>query len=146
MILVRTGGIFGLLIAATVAALFLFVVRPAINDTTQPAFDSADRVLDETSRQLDRIDAGGDYLSPASFAVVTQIKRELGSDAELLDLTVSEQGGGNVKYRTGDRAAGFQWGPGHEASSRSRSRSSAPAGSPTTCSRSRSSTPPRPPS
>jgi hypothetical protein len=114
MILVRTGGIFGVLIAAMVAALFLFVVRPAIDDTTERAFDTADRVLDETSRQLDRIDAGGDYLSPASFAVVTQIKRELGSDAELLDLTVAEQGGGNVKYRTGDRAAGFQWGPGHE--------------------------------
>jgi hypothetical protein len=115
MILARTGGILGVLIAAMVAALFLFVVRPAINDTTERAFDTADRVLDETSRELDRIGPRGDYLSPAAFAsVVTQIEQELGSDAELLDLTVSEQGGGNVKYRTGDRAAGVQWGPGHE--------------------------------
>ena len=101
MLLVRTGGILGLGIALMVAALFVFVVRPAINDTTDRAFDSADRAL-------------GDYLSPASFAaVVTRVKRELGPGAELLDLTVSRQGGGNVKYRTGDRAAGLQWGPGH---------------------------------
>ena len=117
MILVRTGGIFGLIIAAMVAALFLFVVRPAINDTTDRAFDTADRALDDARRQIDRstIDAGGDYLSAASFgAVVGQVKQKLGPDAELLGLTVSEQGGGNVKYRTGDRAAGFQWGPGHD--------------------------------
>ena len=72
MILVRTGGIFGLIVALMVAALFLFVVRPAINDTTDRAFDSADRALDEASRQTDEIgskieqatiDAGGDYLS-----------------------------------------------------------------------------------
>lgn len=124
MILVRTGGIFGVIVALMVAAVFLFVVRPAINDTTNRAFDTADRALDEAGRQTDdirstieqsAIDAGGDYLSPASFgAVVTQVRRELGADAELLDLTVSKQGGGNVKYRTGDKAAGFQWGPGHD--------------------------------
>ena len=81
MILVRTGGIFGLIIAAMVAALFLFVVRPAINDTTDRAFDTADRALDEASRQIEQstIDAGGDYLSPASFgAVVGQVKQKLG--------------------------------------------------------------------
>jgi hypothetical protein len=61
----------------------LFVVRPPTDDTTERAFDTAGRVLDE-------------------------IEQELGRDAELLDLTVSAQGGGNVKYRTGDRAAGFQ--------------------------------------
>ena len=110
MILVRTGGLFGLVIAALVAALFLFVVRPAINDTTDRAFETANRALDQAGRQ-----PGGDYLSPASFGtVVAQIKRELGPDAELLDLTVSEQGGGNVKYRTGNSAAGLQWGPGHK--------------------------------
>ena len=117
MILVRTGGIFGLIIAAMVASLFLFVVRPAINDTTDRAFDTADRALGEASRQIEQsaIDAGGDYLSPASFgAVVGQVKQKLGRDAELLGLTVSDQGGGNVKYRTGDHAAGFQWGPGHD--------------------------------
>ena len=106
MILVRTGGLFGLVIAALVAALFLFVVRPAINDTTDRAFESANRALDDATRQLDET---------ASFgAIVAQIKHELGPDAELLDLTVSEQGGGNVKYRTGNSAAGLQWGPGHE--------------------------------
>src|SRR5688572_21463084 len=117
MILVRSGGIFGLVIAAMVAALFLFVVRPAINDTTDRAFDTADRALDDARRQIERstIDAGGDYLSAASFgAVVGQVKQKLGPDAELLDLTVSKQGGGNVKYRTGDRASAFQWGPGRD--------------------------------
>ncbi len=102
MILVRTGGILGPVIALIAAALFLFVVRPAIDGPTDRAFDSADRAL-------------GDYLSPASFAaVVARVKQELGPDAELLGLTVSRQGGGNVKYRTGDRAAGLQWGPGRE--------------------------------
>jgi hypothetical protein len=117
MILVRTGGIFGLIIAAMVAALFLFVVRPAIDDTTDRAFDTADRALEDARSQIERstIDAGGDYLSAASFgAVVGQVKQELGRDAELLGMTVSKQGGGNVKYRTGDRAAGFQWGPGRD--------------------------------
>jgi hypothetical protein len=123
MVLVRTGGIFGVLIAAMVAALFLFVVRPAINDTTDRAFDTANRALDDAARQSDAmrsqvdaatIDAGGDYLSGASFgAVVAQIKQEVGADGELLDLTVSAQGG-NVKYRTGDRAAGLQWGTGRD--------------------------------
>ena len=124
MILVRTGGIFGLIVALMVAALFYFVVRPAIDNTTNRAFDTADRALDEASRQADEIsskieqsaiDAGGDYLSAASFgAVVEQIRQKVGADGELLDLMVSAQGGGNVKYRTGDSAAGFQWGPGHD--------------------------------
>jgi hypothetical protein len=119
MILVRSGGIFGFVIALLVAALFLFVVRPAINDTTERAFDTANRALDDASRQTDEIRATieqstSDHLSPASFAtVVGQIKRELGRDAELLGVTVSAQGG-NVKYRTGDSAAGYQWGRGHE--------------------------------
>jgi hypothetical protein len=124
MLLVRTGGIFGLIIALMVAAVMLFVVRPAINDTTDRAFDTADRAIDEASRQADdirdtidesTIDGDGDYLSAASFgSVVAQIKARVGADGELLDLTVTKQGGGNVKYRTGDRAAGFQWGPGHD--------------------------------
>jgi hypothetical protein len=124
MILVRTGGIFGLIITLMVAGIFFFVVRPAINDTTDRAFETADRAFDQASRQADdirstidqsTIDAGGDYLSPASFsAVVRQIEQKVGADGELLGLTVSEQGGGNVKYRTGDRAAGLQWGPGHD--------------------------------
>src|SRR5688572_19473658 len=128
MILVRTGSLFGLVIAALVAALFFFVVRPAINDTTDRAFDTADRALDEASRQTDEIrstieqstiDAGGDYLSPASFgAVVAQVKQELGPDAELLDLTVSEQGGGNVKYRTGASARSEERRVGKECRSR----------------------------
>jgi hypothetical protein len=111
MILVRTGGVLGVVIALLVAALFLFVVRPAINDTTQRAFDTADRMLDETSRQIDAIGTRDD---PASFAaVVTEVKQELGPDAQLLDITFTEQGG-NVKYRTGDSAAGYQWGPGRD--------------------------------
>ena len=100
MILVRTGGIFGLLIAGLVAALFLFVVRPAINDTTDRAFDTANRALDGARSTIEQstIDAGGDYLSAASFgAVVAQVEQKLGPKAELLDLTVSKQGGGNVK-------------------------------------------------
>ena len=125
MILVRTGGIFGLVISLMVAGIFFFVVRPAINDTTDRAFDTADRAIDQavarrpttSARRSTQstIDAGGDYLSAASFgAVVRQIEQKVGADGELLDLTVSEQGGGNVKYRTGNRAAGFQWGPGHD--------------------------------
>jgi hypothetical protein len=123
MTIVRSGGIFGLLISLMIAALFMFVVRPAINDTTDRAFETANRAIDEAARQSDDIrsvvddsmvDPSDDYLSAASFdSVVTQIKDRVGADGELLDLTVSKQGGGNVKYRTGDRAAGFQWGPGH---------------------------------
>jgi len=122
MVLVRTGGIFGVVIAAMVAALFLFVVRPAINDTTDRAFDTANRAIEDASRQSDEIRSqveqstidGGNYLSAGSFgAVVAQVKQELGADGELLDLTVSAHGG-NVKYRTGDRAAGFQWGTGRD--------------------------------
>jgi hypothetical protein len=122
MLLVRTGGIFSAVVALIVAGIFLFVVRPAINDTTDRAFDTADRALDDARRHADDIQStiaeateGGDYLSAASFgAAVADIRAELGPDAELLDLTVSEQGGGNVTYRTGDRAAGFAWGPGRD--------------------------------
>jgi hypothetical protein len=122
MLLVRTGGLFGVLVALIVAGIFMFVVRPAINDTTQRAFDTADRALDQAQRQTDDIKStiaeatqNGDYLSAAAFgAAVHDIKAELGDDAELLDLTVSNEGGGNVKYRIGDRAAGLTWGPGRD--------------------------------
>jgi hypothetical protein len=111
MLLVRTGGLFGVLVALIVAGVFMFVVRPAINDTTQRAFDTADRALDLAQRQTD----DGDYLSANAFAAaVRDVKAELGADAELLDFTVSQAGGGNVKYRTGDRAAGLTWGPGRD--------------------------------
>jgi hypothetical protein len=101
MILVRTGGIVGLAVSLVVAAA---VVRPAIERTTERAFDAASEI---------RAAAGADdYLSAASFAaVVAQIKAEVGARGELLGLTVSKHGGGNVKYRSGDRAAGFRWGP-----------------------------------
>jgi hypothetical protein len=119
MLLVRTGGIFSVIISLVVAGIFLFVVRPAINDTTERAFDTADRALEQAQRQADDIQStiaeateSGDYLSAASFgAAVHDIKAELGADAELLDLTVSKQGGGTVTYRAGDRAAGLTWGP-----------------------------------
>jgi hypothetical protein len=122
MLLVRTGGMFSVLVALIVAGIFLFVVRPAINDTTDRAFDTANRALDQARQQTDDLQTtiaeateAGDFLSPAAFgAAVTEIKAELGPDAELLDLTVSREGGGNVKYRTGDRAAGFTWGPGRD--------------------------------
>jgi hypothetical protein len=122
MLLVRTGGIFGVIVALIVAGIFLFVVRPAINDTTERAFDTADRALDQAQQQTDDIRTTiaeatetEDWLSAAAFGgVVSEIKAELGPDAELLDLTVTKQGGGNVKYRTGDRAAGFTWGPGRD--------------------------------
>ena len=35
MLLVRTGGIFSVIVALIVAGIFMFVVRPAINDTTE---------------------------------------------------------------------------------------------------------------
>jgi hypothetical protein len=108
MILVRPGGVLGLVIALMVAALLLFVVRPAINDTTQRAFDSADRMLDESRRQLDAIAADND---PA--AVIAAVKRELGPKAELLDITFTGETG-SVKYRSGDGARGYQWGPGRD--------------------------------
>ena len=125
MLLVRSGGIFGVFIALIVAGIFLFVVRPAINDTTNRAFETADRALDQAARQTDDVQTTiaeatddletGDYLSAEAFgAVVADLKAELGDDAELLDITVTKQGGGNVKYRTGDRAAGFTWGPGRD--------------------------------
>jgi hypothetical protein len=106
MILVRTGGVLGLVIALMVAALFLFVVRPAINDTTERAFDTADRMLDDSRRQLDAISAGTE---PA--AVIVAVKRELGPGAELLDITFAGETG-SVKYRSGDRARGYRWAPG----------------------------------
>jgi hypothetical protein len=123
MYIARTGGLIGAFISLAVVVFLFFVVRPAINDTTDRAFDTANRAIDEASRQADDIrteadeatlGADGDYFSAASFgAVVAQVKDRVGSDGELLDLTVSKQGGGNVKYRTGNRAAGYQWGPGH---------------------------------
>ena len=113
MILVRTGGVLGVVIALMVAALIVFIVRPAINDTTQRAFDTADRMLDDANRQIEAI-GGRDSLSPAAFAaVVTEVKRELGPDAQLLDITFNERGG-DVKYRSGDGAAGYQWGAGRD--------------------------------
>ena len=55
MLLVRTGGIFGVFVALIVAGIFMFVVRPAINDTTDRAFDTADRALDQAQRQTDDV-------------------------------------------------------------------------------------------
>lgn len=125
MLLVRTGGIFGVIVSLIVAGIFFFVVRPAINDTTDRAFDTADRIIDNTSRQLDDterqiqqatgdLDIEGDYLAADNFAaVVAEIKGELSDDAEILDFTANPMGG-NVKYRTGDRAAGYQFGTGFD--------------------------------
>jgi len=125
MLLVRTGGIFGVIVSLIVAAIFLFVVRPAINDTTDRAFDTADRIIEDTNKQLDDtqrqvqqatsdLDIDGDYLAAGNFsAVVAKIKAEVGADGELLDFTANPMGG-NVKYRTGDRAAGFQFGTGFD--------------------------------
>ena len=122
MLLVRTGGIFGVIVSLIVAGIFLFVVRPAINDTTDRAFDTADRIIDNTNQQIEDTqrqvrdatgDLGieGDYLAAGNFsAVVGDLKAELGADAEILDFTANPMGG-NVKYRTGDRAAGLQFGP-----------------------------------
>jgi hypothetical protein len=125
MLLARSGGIFGVLVALIVAGIFMFVVRPAINDTTERAFQTADRALDEAAQRSDEVratvaeataDLGTtDYLSAAAFgAVVSDLNGELGAGAELLDVTVTRTGGGNVKYRVGDRAAGFTWGPGRD--------------------------------
>src|SRR5215204_6155717 len=125
MLLVRTGGIFGVIVSLIVAAIFLFIVRPAINDTTDRAFDTADRIIDDTNRQIGEtqrevaratsdLDVDGDYLAADNFAsVVTSIKAEIGEDAEILDFTANPMGG-NVKYRTGDRAAGLQFGTGFD--------------------------------
>src|SRR5215208_5648702 len=121
MLLVRSGGLIGVFVSLMVGALFLFVVRPAINDTTDRAFQTADRAIDQGARQSDDIrsavddamvDPSDNYLSAASFdAVVDRIKDRVGSDGELLDLTVSKQGGGNVKYRTGDAPPGSSGAP-----------------------------------
>ena len=125
MLLVRTGGIFGVIVSLIVAGIFLFVVRPAINDTTDRAFDTADRIIDNTNQQIEDTqrqvheatgDLGieGDYLAAENFsAIVGDLKAELGADAEILDFTANPMGG-NVKYRTGDRAAGFQFGTGFD--------------------------------
>lgn len=121
MLLVRTGGIFGAVIALLVAGLFLFVVRRAINDTTDRAFDTANRAIENAVEQSDDIrttienaTTPGDYLAAGSFAaLVGDIKAEVGADGELLDFTVSDAGG-NVKYRVGDRASGFQFGAGFD--------------------------------
>ncbi len=107
MLLVRTGGRFGVLVALIVAGVFMFVVRPAINDTTERAFDAAGRSRTSTN-------AGGDALSAAAFgAAVRDVRADLVGGAELLDFTVTNDGG-SVKYRTGDRAAGLTWGPGRD--------------------------------
>jgi hypothetical protein len=123
MLLVRTGGIFGVIVSLIVAGIFLFVVRPAINDTTDRAFDTADRIIDNTNQQIeqtqrqvaqatDGLDVDGNYLAADNFAsVVAGIKAEVGRDAEILDFTANPSGG-NVKYRTGDRAAGLSFGNG----------------------------------
>jgi len=125
MLLVRTGGIFGVIVSLIVAGIFFFVVRPAINDTTDRAFDTADRIIDSTNQQLDDtqrqiheatndLDIEGDYLAADNFAAtVASIKSELRDDVEILDFTANPMGG-NVKYRTGDRAAGFQFGTGFD--------------------------------
>ena len=126
MLLVRTGGIFGVFVSLIVAAIFFFVVRPAINDTTDRAFDTADRILDNT-QPADRRHAGPGregHGRPTTSTATTwprrtsppscnSIKAELGDDAEILDFTANPMGG-NVKYRTGDRAAGFQFGAGFD--------------------------------
>ena len=125
MLLVRTGGIFGVIVSLIVAGIFLFVVRPAINDTTDRAFDTADRIIENTDQQIQEtqrqvaqasgdLDIDGDYLAAENFAsVVASVKAEVGAGAELLDFTANPMGG-NVKYRTGDRAAGFQFGAGFD--------------------------------
>jgi hypothetical protein len=88
MIVVR----FGLAIAVMAAALFLIVAGRAV--------DTADSVP-----------ARAAATDPA--AVIATVKRKLGPDAELLDITFTGRSG-NVKYRDGDGAAGFQWGPGRD--------------------------------
>ena len=138
MLLVRTGGIFGIFVSLIVAAIFFFVVRPAINDTTDRAFDRADRAMQQSqemsrdiqksvNQQLDdanktveqatkTVDEAttGNFMSPATYTdVVHQIKAKIGSDAEILDFSINPLGG-NVKYRTGNRAAGYQFGTGFD--------------------------------
>lgn len=98
MIVVRPGGILGLVIAATIAALFVYVVRPAIEATTDGAWDTATRAL-------------GPELS--TEAALARIQHRLGAGTELVALTIHDQGG-SVSYRTGDGAAGFQWGRGRD--------------------------------
>lgn len=98
MIVVRPGGILGVVIAGLMAAFFVFVLRPAIDDTTDRAWEATTRALDSEL---------------GTGAALARIQRRLGADAELLALTIRDQGG-NVSYRTGDAAAGFQWGPGRD--------------------------------
>ena len=138
MLLVRTGGIFGVFVSLIVAAIFFFVVRPAINDTTDRAFDRADRAMQQSqdmsrdiqksvNQQLDDANktveqatktvddaTTGNFMTPAAYTdVVHQIKAKIGSDAEILDFSINPLGG-NVKYRTGNRAAGYQFGTGYD--------------------------------
>jgi len=109
MLLVRTGGALRVAVALIVAGVFLFVVRPAINDTADRAFDQAR----EQTGAIGRTNVD-DHLAAASFAAaVRDIQAELGADAELLDLTVTREGG-DVKYRAGDGAAGLTWGQGRD--------------------------------
>lgn len=142
MLFVRTGGIFGIFVSLIVAGIFFFVVRPAINDTTDRAFDQADRAMqraEQQSQQMSRdiqqsvgqqlddanktveqatktVDEAttGSYMTPAAYTdVVHKIKAKIGSDAEILDFSINPVGG-NVKYRTGNRAAGYQFGTGFD--------------------------------
>ena len=125
MLLVRTGGIFGVIVSLIVAGIFLFVVRPAINDTTDRAFDTADRIIDNTNQQIEDTQRQVARRPATSASTATtspprtsppsssSLKAELGADAEILDFTANPMGG-NVKYRTGDRAAGFQFGTGFD--------------------------------
>jgi hypothetical protein len=142
MLLVRTGGIFGVIVSLIVAAIFFFVVRPAINDTTDRAFDHADRAMQRAEqqsremtrdiqssvdKQLDQANTtveqatktveeatNGDFMTPAAYGdIVHQIKAKIGDDAEILDFSINPLGG-NVKYRNGNRAAGYQFGTGFD--------------------------------
>ena len=142
MLLVRTGGIFGIFVSLIVAGIFFFVVRPAINDTTDRAFDHADRAMqraEQQSREMSRdiqqsvnqqvgdanktleqaqktVDEAttGSFMTPAAYTdIVHQIKAKIGDDGEILDFSINPLGG-NVKYRTGNRAAGFQFGTGYD--------------------------------
>ena len=140
MLLVRSGGIFGIFVSLIVASIFFFVVRPAINDTTDRAFDHADRAMqraEQQSQQMTRdiqqsvgqqlddanktveqatktVDEAttGSFMTPAAYTdIVHQIKAKIGTDGEILDFSINPLGG-NVKYRTGNRAAGYQFGTG----------------------------------
>ena len=108
MLLVRTGGLC-VLVALIVAGIFMFVVRPAINDTTHRALDTADRALDQAQQQADDITstlaeatADGDYLSAAAFGATVRTSRPSSATTpELLDLTGAT--GGRRQRQVPDR-------------------------------------------